>query len=122
MLHTARPPSVTAAAVPLVLLVTAAAAHAEVACPKSLDGHRPPAFDAVQMYPGTPAPGQDVAPTREGDDRRPNLWQWPQMGVDAARVTVVCRYEGTSRTVTLKLPPATRVCEQDVRARTFVCR
>lgn len=112
----------------LLVMLTATPAFSappvSLSCPSSLEGHPALTAGAVEVYAGEPAPNESIAPTSEGNPSirgRPNLWEWPKIGMPAGKTVVLCRYEGISKVIRLKLTPDIKLCKQDLQAHTFSC-
>ena len=108
----------------LKLLVAAVAsfaavsAQAAVQCPPSLEGHPLRSSGGGTLYEGPVVDNAVLAPTdtQTVSGGWVNIWHF----VTTPDVTLVCRYAGAARPVSVPLTPDIRACRQD--ARSFVCR
>ena len=102
-----------------VLLLLSGPAMASVSCPASDQGRPLARSDGGSLYFGAPQNHMLLAPDRQARTmRESNVWLTP----NAAQITMVCRYEGTTRALAMTLPAGTRSCVQDLGANTFECR
>ena len=93
---------------------------AAVQCPAEVGGHPLRLMEGGTIFFGDPAKLGSQAPdgTRTGPRGPVNTWTFKS----AANMTLVCKYEGVSRPVSIPLPAETLICRQDVNGRSFVCQ
>jgi len=103
-----------------VALASGGSALAMVQCPSNVDGKPLRKTDGGTLFLGQPVDNMEQVPdnVRTSPNGFVSTWTFKS----GAGFNLLCRYEGSSQTVLLSLPPETRQCRSDVGARSFVCQ
>jgi hypothetical protein len=95
----------------VIVAATVAPANATVTCPQTWRDHNASfSFSRASVFEGDPRELADLIPVH-------GEWDLSQYGSNRGPFFLVCRYEGTDHTISIRLPREIQICKQGSQAK-----